>query len=226
MFLSEISPEADQPAAPPDPAQDRAARQLCVLERITARAERMTAVLEARLLRQVKRDPAPEDQATADAGIGVTCLAFDRISRTIRRTWPWKPRSPRRPWPPNCSAARATERQQIVFERKTEVRASMVEAIEEGQDRPKAETERLLDDLDDWIERQDDTAFEAGPIGKIVWEACRQLGLPMDLDLWESSDWRENERYERPPGSPFTAWRNHPRPLPARGRGADQRALQ
>ena len=49
--------------------------------------------------------------------------------------------------------------------------------------------------------------FHARPVGATVWRACQDLGLTMDLQFWHLEDWGDNETDNRPPGSPFSAWR-------------------
>lgn len=65
----------------------------------------------------------------------------------------------------------------------------MIKAIEEDKTRSKADNERLFDDLDDWIDRQDVEVFEDRPIGQLAWRACRAINILADLAVWEFDDW-------------------------------------
>ena len=73
-------------------------------------------------------------------------------------------------------------------------------------DRPAAEVDRLLDDLNDWMDLQGDDAFAGErPIGAILWTACQALDLPVDLTVWELEDWAPKRSFSvlgAPPTAP------------------------
>ena len=104
-------------------------------------------------------------------------------------------------------ARKAGARRERVLERRNAVQVAMTGAIDTS-DRPAAEVDRLLDDLNDWMDVQDDDAFAAErPIRAILWTACQALDLPVDLTVWEHEDWAAEEIVQRPEGSPFRAHR-------------------
>ena len=104
-------------------------------------------------------------------------------------------------------ARKAGARRERVLERRHAVHVAMTGAIDTS-DRPAAEVDRLLGDLNDWMDVQDDAAFAGErPIGAILWTACQALDLPVDLTVWEHEDWADQEIVQRPEGSPYRAHR-------------------
>ena len=86
--------------------------------------------------------------------------------------------------------------------------AVAVAAAIEAQRRPRAETERLLADLDEGLDAFEDEIFLERPIGQIAKTLCEAGGVPADLTLWRDHAWAREEIQLRPKGSPFAgAWR-------------------
>src|SRR4051794_9625916 len=88
MFQSPPPPETDETLAPPGSSEHLAQRQLCALERMAARCERVSEAMEQRLLRLADSvDGTVEEQAVTNAGINTASLTFDRANRAIRLTF-------------------------------------------------------------------------------------------------------------------------------------------
>ena len=103
--------------------------------------------------------------------------------------------------PAEC-AQRAGARRERVSERRNAVQVAMTGAIDTPARTP-AEVDRLLDDLNDGMDVQDDDAFAGQrPLGAILWTACQALDLSVDLTVWEHEDWADQEIVQRPEGSP------------------------
>ncbi len=167
------------------------------------------AEMGMRLARNVSQELA-EDATLEQAQAQV--LPFTRAAKMVRQTLALRRRMAADDFAADLKrrehrAEKAAERDKQAVITSYEIRDGLIEVIGADASRPKADTERLLDDLDDWIERQDQEVFNALPIGATVWRACQDLGLPMDLRFWEGQDWANDELADRPRGSPFTAWR-------------------
>ena len=62
----------------------------------------------------------------------------------------------------------------------------------------------LHERLDDYDEYSD---FGRLPVGAVVANICRVLGIEFDPALWEDEPWAVAEMEEKPEGSPFAEWR-------------------
>ena len=208
----DASPALD--LAPPDPSQDRTQRHLRLLERF---AEINLAAAEALGERIVRRaaeaDPeTPAERAAADAALGSLALGLERVGRSLRRALAMEALVAeqglgRALMAKAERAQKAGARRERVNERRNAVHVSMRSAIDTPA-RTAAEVDRLLDDLNDWMDAADDAAFAGdGPLGAILWTACQALDLPVDLTVWEHEDWADDEIVQRSEGSPFRAHR-------------------
>jgi hypothetical protein len=203
--------------SPPPPSQDPDAQTDLDEDRIWELGLlKELAEIGMRLARNVGQEPAeaatPEEaQSRAQAQV----LPFTRAAKMVRQTLALRRRMAAENFAADLKrgedraarAAAAAQRHEKAVEVRSEIHDGMMRAIHESPTRPPAEIERLLDDLDDWIERQDEEVFHARPIGATVLRACLDLGLPMDLGFWRWEGWGDEENCSRPPGSPFTAWR-------------------
>ncbi len=213
--------EAASPApdlAPPDPApdqgQDRTQRHLRVLERFAEINLAAAEALGERIVRRAaEEDPdTPAERAAADAALGALSLGLERVGRSLRRALAMEALAAeqglgRQMLAQAERAQKAAARRERVAQRRGAVQVAMTGAIDRPA-RPEAEVDRLLDDLNDWMDAADDEAFAAeGPLGALLWDACKALDLPVDLTVWEQEDWADEEIVQRPKGSPFRAHR-------------------
>ena len=147
------------------------------------------------------------------ADIAATALALDRVGRFVRRAVALEEALAEGVLAAKLKAkedraAKAAARRERVAQRRNAVATSMLGLIDDSQVRPTAEIERLLDDLHDRLDLEPDETFAGeGPIGAILWRLCKALQIPVDLAAWENEDWAAEEIVERPPDSPFTAYR-------------------
>ena len=149
--------------------------------------------------RAAEEDPeTPAERAAADAAIGALSLGLERVGRSLRRALAMEALVAeqglgRRLLAQAERAAKAAARRERVLERRNAVQVAMIGAIDRPA-RPETEVDRLLDDLNDWMDVQDDEAFAAeGPLGALLWTACQVLDLPVDLTVWEHEDWADQE---------------------------------
>ena len=198
----------------PDPAQDRTQRQLRLLERFAEINLVAAEALGDRIVRRAaEADPeTAAERAAADAALGSLALGLERVGRSLRRCLAMETLTAEQGVARGLlaqaeRAQKAAARRERVSERRGAVQVAMTGAIDRP-DRPAAEVDRLLDDLNDWMDVQDDDAFAGErPIGAILWTACQALDLPVDLTVWEHEDWAAEEIVQRPPGSPYRAHR-------------------
>ena len=200
--------------APPDPSQDRTQRHLRQLERFAEINLAAAEALGERIARRAaEEDPeSPAERAAADAAIGGLVLGLERVGRSLRRALAMEALVAeqgvaRQLLAQAERAQKAAARRERVGERRNAVHVGMRGAIDTPARTP-AEVDRLLDDLNDWMDAADDDAFAGeGPLGAILWAACQALDLPVDLAAWEHEDWADEEIVQRPEGSPFRAHR-------------------
>ncbi len=228
VFQSPPPPETDDPLAPPDPAPessgDLAQRQLCALERMAARCERVAEALECRLLRLAdSMDGTPEEQAVTNAGINAASLGFDRANRAIRLALMLQTRIhdaslaallKRR----EELAAKAAQRQAQIERRRSDV----IEAVQDAvfaEDLARPDTQDRMDRSEDWMLSLTDEAVLAQSVGGMVEQIRTPVGLAFDPEWFEDENWATDERETHPPGSPYavphTLWRLRPRLLRA-----------
>ena len=213
MFSNSPPPETAE-NSPPDPSQDRTQRHLRLLERFAEINLAAAEALGERIVRRAaEEDPeTPAERAAADTALGSLALGLERVGRALRRalameTLVAEQGLARELMAQAERAQTAAARRERVAERRGAVHVAMTGAID-APARPETEVDRLLDDLNDWMDVQDDDAFAAErPIGAILWTACQALGLPVDLTVWEHEDWADQEIVQRPEGSPYRAHR-------------------
>ena len=200
--------------SPPDPAQDRTQRQLRLLERFAEINLVAAEALGERIVRRAaEEDPdTAAERAAADAALGSLALGLERVGRSLRRALAMEALVAeqglgRQMLAQAERAQKAAARRERVSERRNAVHVAMTGAVDRP-DRPAAEVDRLLDDLNDWMDVADDETFAGeGPIGALLWTACQALDLPVDLTVWEHEDWAAEEIVQRPQGSPYRAHR-------------------
>jgi hypothetical protein len=167
------------------------------------------------------RDRARERTAEADLG-----LAYSRISKAIRQSVMLHARFEEEfsktdaQKAAEAAAARAAEAQRAAsaetgrrVRQKRQVKKAVklaldlaVEEAEARSDEPFDFSERYADlneRLDDYDEYSD---FGRLPVGAVVENICRVMGLEFDPALWEREPWAVAEMAEKPEGSPYAEW--------------------
>ncbi|HEX7760157.1 MAG TPA: hypothetical protein VF459_11685 [Caulobacteraceae bacterium] len=211
------SETADPPYPNPELSGDRTQLRLRQLNRLIEMDLEYAEVLHARRMVPAET-PAPtlDETRAADAA----AVMLDKVHRTIRRDIALEAKLAdgslvREMKLKQERAAMAAERQERVRERRLTVSVSMNEALNSPTVCPRADIERLSDDFSDWMDREPDETFaDQRPIGAILWRACREHGLPVDLGVWHNEDWATDEMAYSIPGSPYAAWRTTRGPNP------------
>ena len=228
LFVSIALPTADPANADPSPDGPHG----CSDAAFAARAERRLRVLAeladigmeiSRALRERVAQQVGEDETKGDPG-----LAFSRIARAVRQTLALDAKlDQERQVARGLALAHLAEAQAKVERaaaherlrgliRKSVVRDAVEQAIDdqaEGDD-----VERLVTDLRERLDDEDEydaLDFNDRPIGEMVVQICRDLGLTIDLSLWEDEEWAIEEAEARTAGSPYAFRR--PEPPPWRG---------
>lgn len=188
----------------------RTARQLRALEELgeigldVARALRRQAIAvaeatdepmgEAAVGEAAVDRPAVSRSAAARFG-GDLALAFSRVSRAIRQTLALEHRLAEGERLAAVEHAAAERRRAFIAglmapsPRQAAVRAAVERVIAAGTlsdpDGGEQRAERLLDDLDEWLDEADgDEDFEARPLAEVVAEICADIGAPFDPAVW------------------------------------------
>jgi len=119
-----------------------------------------------------------------------------------------------------AAAARAAEAQRAASaeagrraQQKRQVKRAVMLAADVESDAAEARGERARDYADLHVElheRLDDydeySDFGRLPVGAVVANICRVLGIEFDPALWEDEPWAAAEMAEKPEGSPFAEW--------------------
>ena len=215
MIVPATSPEEIPPCA--CCASSRIARQLAMLQELAeigmdlARAVRREALAE----------PKDGDQAPARSAADYD-LALSRIARAVRQTLALETRLAADHQADQEAgrhivreSARRLQTQLHRAQRRAQVREIAAEAIDAGI----ADDCRLevLAEMDERLERYDDETrddLERKPIGALVAEICRALGVDVDWSLWEHEEWACLEAVTKAPGSPYVHHRLAPQPPP------------
>ena len=180
--------------------------------------------IQLRMLQAMERhalEPAPEqgpdrpelrEEARPEAA--ALSLGMTRLAKSIRQNLSLQTRIADQTLAQRLAAeaeraARAAERKERIKVRRADVDFAMTQAIDNGS-RPIAEIDRFSDDVDDWMDGAEDDIFDTQPIGVILQRLCRDIGLPLDLTVWENEAWAMDEMVHRPPGSPYTTQRRTP----------------
>jgi ribosome-binding protein aMBF1 (putative translation factor) len=202
--------EAPTAAAPPsDPSPD--APEACGGGEGTRSQQRLRMLRELaeigmRLARGVERRAEEPETAPGDAG-----LVFSRIARAVRQTLALEARLEEE-LEGRVRKARHDqdwERRQLahapIAERSRLVRRAVGRAIEADAEDEDQE-ERLFESLDERLgDREDDDGYLDRPIGELVALICKDLGVAVNLGLWEDEDWAIAEaaaRAQPPSGAP------------------------
>lgn len=202
-----------QPEGPP-PGADRALRSerhLRVLEELTEVGMEMVRALR--------------DEAVAEDGksAGELALTFSRVARAVRQTvalearlaegheiMAFRARSAepaRAPRPVSPNQFRRTEIGRVVGE--------MIDLTIPDDDQREPFYEALYDRIDDVPA----ATFER-PMGVMIAEICRDLGLEPDWSLWAEETFAIEEARDRTPGSPYADMGPPAEPAPPDGRDA------
>ncbi len=173
----------------------------------TRAAERLAMLRElAQIGMGLARDVARRAQAPG-AAAGDLGLAYGRIARAVRQTLALETRledgiEVRRREDRAAHELQAARLARRTLERRTKlVRRAVGQAIEaEAEDADRVEY--LIDRLDERLDdRQDDEDFLDRPLGELVARICKDLGVTVDLNLWEDEDWARPEAAAPPPPS-------------------------
>jgi hypothetical protein len=226
LFLVDPTPSPEPSCACRAGEVTRIARQLARLEEL--------AEIGMDLARQVRREALaePREDGPPARPVADLALVFSRISRAVRQTLALEARLAADHQAELAAgrhilreAAHALQTRLVRDQKRAQVRVIAAEAIEaeiheDCRAQVLAEMDERLDAYDD-LERDD---LERRPVGALVAEICRALGVPVDWSLWEQEEWACQEGETRAPGSPYAWHRVTPRPppdLPLAGAFAD-----
>jgi hypothetical protein len=196
-----------------DPSRERTERHLRVLQELAEIGMDL-----ARLVRQraMQADPATD---RSDPG-----LSFARIARAVRQTVALEARldEDAQTRDKRIAAGRAVHEARLAESVRRagssrKLKAAMaVERAVEGLGDTDEDGEPLHPELYEWLaDSRDDERFADRPVGEIVMEICRDLGLTPDWSLWADEDWAaELPQVARPDDREKT-------PTPAVGEGRD-----
>ncbi len=118
------------------------------------------------------------------ADIAATALAMDRAGRFVRRAVALEDKLAdgalaAEQKAKDERAEQAAQRQARITQRKRAVHDAVTEVIH-FEERDEEATERLFDDVDDWVDAAAAELFARDrPIGALVAQACREVGLPI-----------------------------------------------
>jgi len=200
--------EAPSSIAPPD-GPPQSAPGFCARGAADARAQQRLALLRElseigmRLARGVEgRAEAPD---AGDVG-----LVFSRIARAVRQTLALEARLEEEHQARARKAAFEREQAAVraahapVVERSAIVRRAVVQAIEADADED--DFEQLFDQLDERLDdREADEDYLDRPLGELVARICQDLGVAVDLSLWEDEAWARAEAAARMEPAPAEA---------------------
>ena len=128
-------------------------------------------------------------------------LTFARIARAVRQTVALEAKlyRDRQAGHDKARAERAVETRLRGIRRK----AKVIEIVERVVER-ESDAERLLDDLDERLQDEDDADFADRPLGELVARICRDLGVTPDWSLWADEAWASEAAAEPPPAPAST----------------------
>jgi hypothetical protein len=220
-----MSPDALTSVSPlePDPSQDCQARlhafRMAALERLTERG--------LTLLEQIQCTATDQD-APAEGNLG---LSYSPIAKAVRQTLMLHARfeedfnKTSEQKEAEAAAARAAEAQRAASaeaapkaRRKRQVRKAVTLALDLAVEEAEARSTEPLDfshhyaELHERLEDYDEYSdFGRLPVGAVVENICRVMGLEFDPALWEHEPWATQEMAEKPEGSPYAEWQPSPR---------------
>jgi hypothetical protein len=210
----EPTPFPESPCACGAGEPTRIARQLARLEEL--------AEIGMDLARQVRREALAGEDGPPARPAADLALVFSRISRAVRQTLALEARLAADHQAEQAAgrhivreAARTLQTRLARDQKRAQVRVIAAEAIEaeiheDCRAQVLAEMDERLDAYDD-LERDD---LERRPVGALVAEICRALGVPVDWSLWEQEEWACQEGETRAHGSPYAWHRVTPPDLP------------
>ena len=219
MVEPAISPEDTAPCACCAGAGTRIARQLAMLQELAEIGMDLARAVRREALAEPKDDGAPKTPTRSAADYD---LALSRIARTVRQTLALETRLAADHEAEQETgrhivreSARQLQTELHRAQKRAQVRQITTEAIEAGiHEDCHAE---WLAEMDERLERYDDEIrddLDRKPIGALVAEICRALGVPVDWSLWEQEDWACHEGETKAPGSPYAYHRVTPQPPP------------
>ena len=197
-------------------AAERAERRLAVLAVLAELAEIGMEITRA--LRERVAEQAGDDESKGDPG-----LAFSRIARAVRQTLALDAKLDQERQVArglalaNLAEAQAKVERAAAHERlrglirKSVVRSAVEQAIDDQADGD--DVEWLVTDFRERLDDEDEydaLDFNDRPIGEMVAQICRDLGLTIDLSLWEDEEWAIEEAEGRTLGSPYAFRRPEP----------------
>ena len=219
-----MSPDALLSASPlqNDPIQDRRAKlhefRMTALERLT---ERGLTLLDEVQRRATDQD-APAFAAKAEGDLGLT---YSRIAKAVRQSLALHARfedefcKTAEQRQAEAAAKQAAEAQRAASAKagrkahqKRQVKKAVKLAMDIDFDAAEARGEQLdyadlyvdlherLDDYDDYSD------FGRLPVGAVVENICRVMGIEFNPALWQDEPWAVAEMAEKPEGSPFAEW--------------------
>src|SRR5271156_5270723 len=188
-------------------------------EGVTVETDRDREILEelAELGLAVAKTLKERIAAAGDAGCADLSLAFTRVSRSIRQTLAFKAKLAEM----KAKAAEkrnAKERNHAIETSRLRVKkhqvardvALMVEATSEPESLLTDLHERLMDpDIEDEL--------LTIRVGDVIIGLCDELGIPVELSVWQDKGWFINEGREAPEPPPPP--KPQPGPQPFRGQG-------
>ena len=208
------APDAMLPSATAADPEDRRAKlhefRMAALERLTERG--------LTLLDEVQRTAVATD-GTAENNLG---LSYSRIAKAVRLSLMlharfedefYKTAEQRQVEADERAASeeagrRAHQKRQVKKAVKLALEIDWAAAEARGEERDYGEHETdLLERLDDYDDYSD---FGNLPVGAVVENICRVMGLKFDPALWEDEPWAVAEMAEKPEGSPYADWQPSP----------------
>jgi hypothetical protein len=199
-----------------EPSDANLARTQLRLRQLDRLIEVDMEYVESLHARRMQPAETADQQRDADAA----ALRLDRVGRAVRRNIALEARLAdgslvREMQLADDRAAAAAQRRTRVLERRNTVQVCMNEALETDTVCSPDRIDRLTDDVRDWMDREPEETFaDDRPIGGILWRICRDLGLPVDLGVWDHEGWADDEMTQDTPGSPYAAWRGTRPPNP------------
>jgi hypothetical protein len=191
-------PEMPATAAPDHPEQDMPEADTRTHQRLAILRE--LAEIGMRLARGVERQAEDPEAAPGDVG-----LVFSRIARAVRQTLALEARFEAELQTRllmeqgEAEDRRVREAYAPISQRSDVVRRAVGQAIEADAEDEDQE-EQLFEALDERLdEHEDENDYLDRPIGELVAQICKDLGVRADLSLWEDEDWAIEEAAERAP---------------------------
>jgi len=208
-------PDATLSSASAADLQDRQANHAWRMRMLETAAERGLELLD-----DVRR------QALDGSYEGDAALAYSRISKSIRQSvmlhakFEEEANKSDEQRKAEAAAAQAAEAQRAAAaeagrkaHQKRQVKRAVKLAMDVAFDAAEARGEPSFDyaelhvDLHERLDDYDESSeFGRLPVGAVVENICRVLGIEFDPALWEDEPWAKAEMAEKPEGSPYAEW--------------------